>query len=102
MLVHHVRSHSHALDGGKIHFYEENMIRPIAFNFQVISYKPLMDLLNLRPRFSRNVAPPYFTTICKITGIARVSKRDFFLSHIARLADLYSYFQDQNKLSTLH
>ena len=49
--------------GGKTHFYEENRIRCIAFNFEVISYKLLLDLLNLPPRFSRNVAPPYFTTI---------------------------------------
>ena len=63
MLVHHVPSHGHALDGGKTHFYEENRIRRIAFNFEVISYKSLLDFLNLPPRFSRNVAPSYFTTI---------------------------------------
>ena len=63
MLVNQVLSHSHALDGGKTHFYEENRIRRIDFNFEVISYKLLMYLLNLPPRFSRNVAPPYFTTI---------------------------------------
>ena len=63
MLVHQVPSHSNALDGGKTHFYEENMIRHIYFNFQVISYKPLLDLLNLPPIFSRNVASPCFTTI---------------------------------------
>ena len=63
MLVHQVPSLSNALDGGKTHFYEENMIRCIAFNFEVISYKPLLDFLNFPPRFSRNVATPYFTTI---------------------------------------
>ena len=63
MLVHEVPSHSHALDEGNTHFYDENRVRCIAFNFEVISYKPLLDLLNLPPRFSRNVAPPYFTTI---------------------------------------
>ena len=63
MLVHQVPSHIHALDGGKNHFYEENRVRSIAFNFEVISYKSLMDFLNLPPSFSRNVAPPYFTTI---------------------------------------
>ena len=63
MLVHQVPSHSNDLDGGKTHFYEENRIRNIGFNFEVISYKSLLDLLNLPPRFSRNVAPPYFTTI---------------------------------------
>ena len=59
MLVHYVPSHSHALDGGKTHFYEENRIMHIDFSFEVISYKPLMDLLNLPPIFSRNVAHPY-------------------------------------------
>ena len=49
--------------GGKTHFYEENRIRRIAFNFEVISYKPLLDFFNIPPSFSRNVAPPYFTTI---------------------------------------
>ena len=63
MLVHQVPSHNNALNGGKTHFYEENMIRRIAFKFEVISYKPLLDLLNISPIFSRNVAPPYFTTI---------------------------------------
>ena len=55
-----------ALDGGKTHFYEENRIRCIAFNFEVISYKLLLDLLNIPPRFSINVATPYFTTIQNI------------------------------------
>ena len=63
MLVHQVPSHSHDLDGRKTHFYEENRIRHIAFNFEVISYKLFLDLFNLRPIFSRNVAPPYLTTI---------------------------------------
>ena len=62
MLVHEVPIHSNALDGGKTHFYEENMIRRIAFNLEVISYKLLLDLLNLPPILSRNVAPPYLTT----------------------------------------
>ena len=53
----------HTLNGGKTQFYKENMIRCIAFNFEVISYKSNLDLLNLPQRFSRNVAPPYFTTI---------------------------------------
>ena len=63
MLVHHVPSHSYDLNGGKTHFYEENMIRSIAFNYEFISYKPLLDFLKLPPRLFRNVAPPYFTTI---------------------------------------
>ena len=63
MLVHQVPSHINSLDGGNTHFYDENRIRRIDFNFDVISYKPLLDLRNLPPRFSRNVAPPYFTTI---------------------------------------
>ena len=63
MLVYRVPSHSHALDGGKTHFYEENRIKCISFNFEFISYKPLLDFPNLPPIFSRNVAPPYFTTI---------------------------------------
>ena len=63
MLVHHVPSHNNDLDGGKTHFYEENRIQRITFNFEVISYNPLLDLLNLPLRFYRNDAPPYFTTI---------------------------------------
>ena len=63
MLVHEVPSHRHALNGGKTHFYEQTRIRCIDFNFEVISYKPLLDLLNPPPIFYRNVAPPYFTTI---------------------------------------
>ena len=53
--------------------YEENMIRHIAFNFEV------QDLLNLPPRFSKIVVASYFTII---------SKRDFFLSHMTRLVDV--------------
>ena len=63
MLVHHVPSHSHALYGEKTYLCEENRIRCIAFNFEVISYKLLPNLLNLPPRFSRNVAPRFFRTI---------------------------------------
>ena len=63
MLVHQVPSHSHAFDGGNTHFYEENRISCIAFNFEVIIYNPLLDLINLPPRFSRNFALSYFTTI---------------------------------------
>ena len=63
MLVHQVPSHSNDIDGGKTHFYEENRIRFFSFNFEVLSYKTLLDFVNLPPRFSRNVAPPYFTTI---------------------------------------
>ena len=63
MLVYQVPSDSHALDEGKTHFYDENRIRRIAFNFEVISYKPLLDFLNLPSSFSRNVAPQYFATI---------------------------------------
>ena len=63
MLVHQVPSHGHALNEGKTHLCEENRIRCITFNFEVISYKMLLDLLNLPPRISRNVAPPYSTTI---------------------------------------
>ena len=63
MLVYQVPSHSHAFYGKKTHFYEENMLGHIAFNFEVISYKPLLDLLNIPPKFSRNVTPPYFKTI---------------------------------------
>ena len=63
MRVHQVPNHSHALDGGKTHFYENNRIRHITFNLEVISYKLLLDLLNLPPRFSRNATTTYFTTI---------------------------------------
>ena len=63
MLVHQAPSHRNALDGAKTHFYEENRIRRIAFNFEVISYKSFMNLFNLPPRFCRNVAPLDFTTI---------------------------------------
>ena len=63
MLVHQVPNHSHDVDEGNTHLYEENRIRRTAFNFEVISYKPLLDLLNLPQIFSRNDAPPYFTTI---------------------------------------
>ena len=77
MLVYKVPSPNNALDGGKTHFYEENRIRCISFNFEVISDKSLLDLLNIPPRFSRNVAPPYFTTI-QDNKIKRVSKRNLF------------------------
>ena len=63
MLVHHVPSHINALNARKTHFYEENRIRRISFNFEVIIYIPPLDFLNLPPRFSRNVAPSHFTTI---------------------------------------
>ena len=90
MLVHQVPSHSHVLDEGKTHFYEENMIRHIAINFEVISYKPLLDLLNLPPIFSRNVAPAYFTTI-QDNRYHKSFNGNFFLSHMTRLVDLHLF-----------
>ena len=87
MLVHQVPSNSHALDGGNTHLYEENRIRRISFNFEVISYKPLLDLFNLYPRFSRNVAPPYFTTI-QDNKDEKSFKEELLLSHMTRLAYL--------------
>ena len=69
MLVHQVPSHIHALNGGKTHFYEENRIRRIVFNFEIRSYKALLVLLNLPPKFSITFIAPYFTTIqdnCKL------------------------------------
>ena len=63
IVLHEIPSHSDALDHGKSHFYEENGIRYIAFNFNVTSYKILMDLTNLSPRISRNAAMANFTSI---------------------------------------
>ena len=77
MLVHQVTSHRNALDGGKTHFYEENRIRFIDFNFDFRIYKSLLDFLNIPPRLSRNVAPPYFTTIQDKRDDKRF-KEDFF------------------------
>ena len=54
VLLHQKPSHSHALDGGKTHFNQENNVGSIDFNFEVISYKMLLDLLNHSPRFSRD------------------------------------------------
>ena len=101
MFVHQIPSHIHALDGGKIHLYEENRIRRIAFNFEVISYKPLLDLLNLPPRLSRNIAPPYFTTIQHNNDGNKLKEEILFIPHDSDWL-IYSYFQDQNKFSTLH
>ena len=79
--VQQVPSHSHVLNGGKTHFYEDNMIRRIAFNFEVISYKPLLDLLNIPPRFSRNVSSPYFTTIQDNGDGKRFKEELLFIPH---------------------
>ena len=63
ILVHQVSIQSDAFDGGKTHFYKENMIGSIAFNFEVICDKTFLNLLNLSLGFSRDGAPPNFTTI---------------------------------------
>ena len=49
VLLHQKPSHSHALDGGKTHFNEENKVGSIDFNFEVIGYKMLLDFLNHSP-----------------------------------------------------
>ena len=51
------------INRGKTHFYKENRIWCIAFNFEVILYKALMDLLNLSPEISRDVATSILTFI---------------------------------------
>ena len=63
VLVYQEPSHTKALDRGKTHFYKENRVRCIAFNFEVIRYKMFLDLLNLSPRFSRDAAIPNLTLI---------------------------------------
>ena len=55
MLLQHVPNHRNALYGGKTHFYEETRIRRIAFNYEVINYKPVLNLLNLPPKFFKNI-----------------------------------------------
>ena len=78
MLLPKIPSHIHAM---KIHLYEENWIRCIAFNFEVISYKPHLDLLNLPPRVSRNVAPPYFTAIQDNNDDKKFKEELIFIPH---------------------
>ena len=56
-------SHIYALDRGNTHFYKENRVGCIAFNFEVIRYKTLLDLFNPSPRFSRDVATLHLTPI---------------------------------------
>ena len=56
-------THSYALDRGKTQFYKENRIWCNAFNFEVIRYKTLLDLLNISPRFSRDAAIPNLTSL---------------------------------------
>ena len=63
VLVQQEPSHSQDLNRGKTHFYKENRIWCIAFNFQVICYKMVMDLLNIYLGFSRDVATPNLTSI---------------------------------------
>ena len=63
VLVQQDPSHSKALDRGKTHFYKENGVGCISFNFGVICYKTFLKLLNLSPRFSRDVATPNLTSI---------------------------------------
>ena len=63
VLVQQEPSHSQALDRGKTHFYMKNNVGCIAFNFEVIRYKMLLDLLNLSPGFSRDAATPNLTPI---------------------------------------
>ena len=94
MLVHRVSIHNDALDGEKTHFYEENMIRHIAFNFEVISYKLLMDFLNLPPSFSRNVAPPYCTTI-QDNKDEKNFKEELLLSHMTKLIYLQLFLREK-------
>ena len=57
------------------------MIRRISFKFEVISYKPLLDLLNLPPRFSRYVVTPYFTTIQDNKDDKSFKEELIFISH---------------------
>ena len=63
VLIQQEPSHSYALDRGKTHFYKENKIEGTAFNFEVIRYEMLLDLLNLSPGFYRDAATPNFTSI---------------------------------------
>ena len=63
VLVQQEPSHSLALDRGNTYFYKENMTGCIALNFEVIHFKTLLNLLNLSPRFSRDVATPNLTSI---------------------------------------
>ena len=65
----------------KPHFYEENRISRIAFNSEFISYKSLLDLLNIPPRFSRNVAPPYFTAIQDNNDDKKFKEELLFIPH---------------------
>ena len=57
------------------------MIRHIAFNFEVTSYKLLLDLLKLPPRLFRNDPPPYFTTIQDNKDDKSFRDEFFFMPH---------------------
>ena len=63
ILVHQLSIHSDAFDGGKTHFYKENMIGCFALNFEVIRDKKKLTWHDISPRFSRDVATPNFTII---------------------------------------
>ena len=56
MLVHQVPSHSHALDGGKPHFYEENMIYKAINNIDpsmgITKYEAFREINKIEPRFN--------------------------------------------------
>jgi hypothetical protein len=60
--VHELPSHSQTLNGGKISFYEKDMIEHTTFNFKIINYKTLLNFLNLPLEFSTNVLTLNFTS----------------------------------------
>jgi len=86
---------------GNVHFYEEDRIRCLAFNFEIRSYKIILELFYISPGFSRNTTSPNFTSIFKMIWVRRVSKRGVFCYHIAK-GPIYNCSQAHNKLSTLH
>jgi hypothetical protein len=61
--IQNVPRHCSALNARDTYFCKEDRIWCIAFYFEIIGYKALLDFLDLSPCFPRYIAFPNFTTI---------------------------------------
>jgi hypothetical protein len=59
----YIRSLVTPFNGGRAFIYEEDRIECISFNFEIICYKTLLDLLYLSPCCSRDTTSPNLTSI---------------------------------------
>ena len=62
-------------------FNKKNKVRSIYFHYDVTSLKKLLDLFNVSPEFSRDVAPPNFTPIQDNKSDKSLKDEHLFIPH---------------------